>query len=123
MKKKLLVLIGIVCMCMSCTTTPPQSRPRDISGLATYNTYLSGLKAAHAELAFDTRVRITNLNNNRSVIVTITQRIPAESGELIQVSSMAADNIGMSPRGTTPVLIEVLGRPRYPAYPVFPVLD
>jgi rare lipoprotein A len=85
--------------------------------------YLSGLNAAHAELAFDTRVRITNLNTNQAVIVTITQRIPADPERIIQVAWMAADNIGMSPTGTTPVIIEVLGRPRYPAHPVFPAGD
>ncbi|MDR2069203.1 MAG: hypothetical protein LBP71_04975 [Spirochaetaceae bacterium] len=75
-----------------------------------------GLRAAHAELEFDTRVRVTNLNNQQAVIVTITERIPLDSTWIIHIGKMAGDNIGMSKTDVTPVKIEILGRPKHPRY-------
>ncbi|WP_411042079.1 RlpA-like double-psi beta-barrel domain-containing protein [Treponema sp. TIM-1] len=95
----------------------PTRVPQKISsGFATYNIDEPGLRAAHAELEFDTRVRVTNLNNNQAVIVTITERIPFDPNWIIHIGRMAGDNIGMSKTDVTPVKIEVLGRPKYPRY-------
>jgi rare lipoprotein A len=99
---------------MSCTTVPQWGKPKNaISGTATYNNDEPGLKAAHADLDFATRVRVTNLNNNRAVIVTITERIPADPHRIIHLGKLAGDNIKMSHTSPTPVVIEVLGRPKY----------
>lgn len=81
-------------------------------GFATYDRNEPGLKASHASLAFNTRVRITNQNNGRDVIVTINGRIPYDKGRIVHVGRMAAENIGLSSQGKNPVLIEILGRPR-----------
>jgi rare lipoprotein A len=111
-----LLAFFLLALCMSCATISKPVDNKISSGEATYNADEPGLRAAHAEIEFDTRVRITNLNNNRAVIVTITDRIPYEPERIIHIGKLAGDNIEMSRISPTPVLIEVLGRPKYPRH-------
>jgi rare lipoprotein A len=62
------------------------------------------LTAAHRTLPFGTRVRVTNGNNGRSVVVTINDRGPFVNGRVIDVTPAAARAIGMS--GLAPVTIQ-----------------
>jgi rare lipoprotein A len=114
MKKFFVILFFAVCFFMSCISMPKRAPKQTVSGFATYNTDEPGLKAAHADLEFDTRVRVINLNNQQAVIVTITERIPLDSERVIHIGKMAGDNIGMSKADVTPIKIEVLGRPKHP---------
>lgn len=66
--------------------------------------------AAHRSLPFGTRVRVTNVRNGRSVIVTINDRGPFIRGRIIDLSTAAARSIGMIGSGIAPVRVEVLGR-------------
>ncbi|MDR3166358.1 MAG: septal ring lytic transglycosylase RlpA family protein, partial [Treponema sp.] len=75
-----------------------------------YETDSKGLTASHATLPLGTRVRVTNLQNEKQVIVTINNRIVETPNRLIDISKAASDNLEMNPRGTTPVRIEVLSR-------------
>ncbi|MDR0909084.1 MAG: SPOR domain-containing protein [Spirochaetaceae bacterium] len=75
-----------------------------------YQTTARNLYAKHANLPFGTRLRVTNLDNNKSVIVTVNGRIPDSPNQLIDVAQPAAENIGMNQTGTTHVKIEVLTR-------------
>jgi rare lipoprotein A len=68
------------------------------------------LTAAHRSLPFGTRVRVTNTNNGRSVVVRINDRGPFSGGRVIDLSSAAAAAIGLKSSGVGPVSIEVLGR-------------
>jgi rare lipoprotein A len=111
-----LLTFFLLALCMSCATLSRPAEKKSSSGEATYNEDEPGLRAAHAEIELDTRVRVTNLNNNRAVIVTITDRIPYEPERIIHIGKMAGDNIEMSRISPTPVLIEVLGRPKYPRH-------
>jgi rare lipoprotein A len=113
----------LVMFFVSCATISGPPKKKTLSGGATYNADEPGLRAAHAELEFDTRVRVTNLNNNRAVIVTITDRIPNEPERIIHISKMAGDNIEMSHINATPVLIEILGRPKFPRYTTLPAAN
>ncbi len=67
------------------------------------------LTAAHETLALGTRVRVTNRRNGRTVIVRINDRGPKYRDRVLDVSRPAAVRLGMIPRGTVPVRIEVLG--------------
>ncbi len=67
------------------------------------------MTAAHKDLPFNTLVRVTNLDNGRSVVVRINDRGPYTPGREIDLSTAAADEIGMIDTGTAPVTIEVLG--------------
>lgn len=68
------------------------------------------MTAAHRSLPFGTRVRVTNRRNGRSVVVTINDRGPFVHGRIIDLSTGAADVIGMRSSGVAPVSLEVLGR-------------
>lgn len=68
----------------------------------------SGLTAAHPNLAFGTRVRVTNLSNQRSVTVRINDRGPFTTNRSIDLSYGAASAIGMTGAGVTHVRMEVL---------------
>jgi rare lipoprotein A len=64
--------------------------------------------AAHPRLAFGTRVRVTNLQNNRSVDVRINDRGPFVKGRIIDLSYAAAKKIGMLSVGVVKVQIAIL---------------
>jgi rare lipoprotein A len=69
------------------------------------------LTAAHRTLPFGTRVRVTNLENDRSVVVTVTDRGPSSHHRVIDVSRHAAEMLGFVDAGTTRVRLEVLSGP------------
>ncbi len=66
------------------------------------------LTAAHRTLPFGTRVRVTNLENDRRVVVTINDRGPSHHGRVIDVSWRAARELGILEAGTVRVRLEVL---------------
>ncbi|MBO3275078.1 septal ring lytic transglycosylase RlpA family protein [Pseudomonas schmalbachii] len=68
----------------------------------------SALTAAHRDLPFGTLVRVTNLKNDRSVVVRINDRGPFVRGRIIDVSRRAADAIGMTRSGVVPVRVQSL---------------
>jgi len=69
------------------------------------------LTAAHRTLPFGTRVRVTNLRNNRQVVVRINDRGPYSHGRVIDLSAGAARAIGLARMGVGPVRLEVLQTP------------
>jgi len=71
-----------------------------------YNQY--AMTAAHKKLPFGTRVRVTNLNNNKTVIVRINDRGPYMRGRIIDLSKKAAKELAMLRTGTAPVRVETL---------------
>lgn len=71
------------------------------------------LTAAHRTFPFGTIVRVTNLRNDRSVTVRITDRGPfgeraEERNRIIDLSRRAAELLGFVRAGWTPVRVEVL---------------
>lgn len=70
------------------------------------------LTAAHRSLPFGTKVRVTNVNNGRSVVVRINDRGPFTGGRVIDLSAAAAQAIGMMSSGVAPVQVEVLSATR-----------
>jgi rare lipoprotein A len=84
------------------------SASADEYGLATYyrNAYHGGLIAAHRTLPFGTQVRVDNLDNGRSTVVTIVDRGPWVAGRIIDVSTVAADVLGMRRAGVAHVRLE-----------------
>ncbi len=63
------------------------------------------LTAAHRSLPFGSRVKVTNLDNGRTVKVRINDRGPFVSGRIIDLSKKAARKLGMIPSGTANVKI------------------
>jgi hypothetical protein len=90
------------------------------TGNASYNAAKSGLTIAHTSMSFGTRVRITNLRNNREVIATVDGRIPASDPRIADISAEAGSAIGMSASGYTEVRLEQLIPPPAPAVAAVP---
>jgi rare lipoprotein A len=66
------------------------------------------LTAAHRTLPFGSRVRVTNLDNGRSVVVRINDRGPFADGRILDLSEAAARAIGMTASGVARVRLELL---------------
>lgn len=64
--------------------------------------------AAHKSLPFNTRVRVTNVENGKSTIVRINDRGPFVAGRIIDLSRSAFDQIADANNGLVRVEIEVI---------------
>jgi|TARA_R110002110_G_scaffold248495_1_gene464653 rare lipoprotein A len=70
----------------------------------------SASTAAHKELPMGTVVKVTNLNNNKFEVVTITDRGPYIKGRIIDVTVGVAERLGFKSNGVTEVKIVVVGK-------------
>ena len=66
------------------------------------------MTACHRTLPFGTLVRVVNLRNHRSVVVKINDRGNLNSGRVIDLSSAAAEKIGLLRAGLAPVRLEIV---------------
>ncbi|MBU3825009.1 MAG: septal ring lytic transglycosylase RlpA family protein [Candidatus Oceanisphaera merdipullorum] len=66
------------------------------------------LTAAHKTLPFGTQVRVTNLHNQKSIVVRINDRGPYAKGRVIDLSEQAARELNMVRAGVANVKIEQL---------------
>lgn len=69
------------------------------------------MTAAHKTLPFGTMVKVTNLDNDETVIVRINDRGPFVGKRIIDVSEAAARKLEIRSQGTGQVKIEVLNTP------------
>ena len=121
---KTAMTVGTVLALAGCATVPQTAhRPVAESGIASYyaksldgERTASGerydrkaLTAAHRTLPFGTRVRVTNLDNGRSVVVRINDRGPHVEKRVIDLSWAAAEQLRFLDKGITHVRLEVLG--------------
>ncbi len=124
----ILTLAVFVCagMCLNCARGGAVSSPRGKyipAGEASWygpgfhgKTTASGeiynqraMTAAHKTLSFGTRVRVTNAENGRSVVVRINDRFPNTKNRIIDLSEAAFEQLAPPARGVIPVKLEVLG--------------
>lgn len=120
-----LALVGCLALLAGCSTTSYDSvsgRGYRAEGTASYygkahhgKRTASGerfnqnaLTAAHRTLPFGPRVKVTNLDSGRSVVVRINDRGPFGRGRIIDVSKAAAEQLNMLRSGTAPVRLEGL---------------
>ncbi|WP_242908319.1 septal ring lytic transglycosylase RlpA family protein [Actinomadura terrae] len=68
------------------------------------------LTAAHKTLPMGSKVRVTNTNNGRSVIVRINDRGPYAGGRCLDLSKAAMQQVGGTGAGVIPVRYQVLAR-------------
>ena len=76
---------------------------RRTSSGETYNMY--AMTAAHKTLPLPTYVRVTNLENKRSIVVRVNDRGPFQANRVLDLSYTGATKLGMLRRGTA--LVEV----------------
>ncbi len=79
---------------------------------------MKALTGAHQQLPFNTLVRVTNLDNQKSVIVKINDRGPYARGRIIDLSKAAAQSIDMIRKGFVHVKIEVVNNAQENTTPV-----
>lgn len=104
------------------TTTPPAPGTRVVGFASWYGQRHQGhatasgeafdmtkLTAAHRTMPFGTRLRVTNVENGRSVVVRVNDRGPWVNDRVLDVSLAAARALGMTGDGVTKVEIVVLG--------------
>ena len=70
---------------------------------------MNKLTAAHRTMPFGTRLRVTNVENGRSVVVRVNDRGPWVNDRVLAVSLAAAIALGMVGDGVTKVEVVVLG--------------
>jgi len=68
----------------------------------------SALTAAHKKLPFDTNVKVTNIENGKSIVVRINDRGPFIRGRVIDLSRSAFSKIGDTSAGVINVKIETV---------------
>jgi rare lipoprotein A len=71
---------------------------------------MHALTCAHPSAPFGTRLRVTDLESGRSVVVTVTDRGPFVRGRVVDLSLAAARRLGMVERGIARVRVERLAR-------------
>ena len=69
---------------------------------------MADLTCAHRSLPLGTLVRVTNLTNNRSVVVRVNDRGPYFANRVVDLSYAAARFLGFSRAGTQTVRLDVL---------------
>ncbi len=85
---------------------------RDFHGKTTANGErydMYAMTAAHKLLPFNTEVKVTNLQNGRSIVVRINDRGPFVSDRIIDLTHTGATKIGMIGPGTARVRVESVG--------------
>lgn len=117
------LMVRSVCVAVSvlCACAPYQARKRPfeyrMQGMASwYGPGFSGRKtasgerfnpkaltAAHRTLPFGSSVKVTNVENGKSVIVRVNDRGPFSRGRIIDLSKAAAAKIGLLRSGTARV--------------------
>jgi rare lipoprotein A len=65
------------------------------------------LTASHKTLPYGTKVRVTNLENGKSVVVTVNDRMKPGSPAVIDVTRRAAQELGFAKAGKAKVKLEV----------------
>ncbi len=125
---RLAPVLALLLLAAGCATLrpPPSAKvgARQIGEASWYGAYHHGrptasgetfdmdkLTAAHPTLPFGTRLRVTNLNNGRSVDVRVNDRGPFVGGRIIDLSYAAARALGVLGSGTVPVRVRVLALP------------
>jgi rare lipoprotein A len=74
----------------------------------------NALTAAHRTLPMPVNVRVTNLENGRSLILRVNDRGPFSRGRIIDVSERAAELLGFKNQGTARVRVTYMGRAPLP---------
>ncbi len=127
----LVLFLGLLASCQSVvryggrSDLPPSPSGNVREGMATYyaNEFhgrktasgeiydMNKLTAASVDLPLGTAVRVTNLENRKSVVVRINDRMPKNSkGRIIDVSLAGAKALEMVQSGVVRVRVEVLSQ-------------
>lgn len=121
MKRQLLFILLLIFLATSChrKMVPGASVSGSETGMASYYSesyngkktangeiyHSSDYTAAHKTLPFGTKVKVTNLNNGKSVKVRVNDRGPFIAGRIIDLTRTAAQKLDMVTAGVVKVKI------------------
>ena len=74
---------------------------------------MNGLTAASRDLPLGTKLKVTNLRNNRSLVLRVNDRGPYIPGRFLDVSKAAAEQLGFMRAGLALVETEVVRYPKW----------
>lgn len=86
----------------------PQFHAKRTASGEIYNMY--ELTAAHRILPMQTKIRVTSLENGKSVVLRVNDRGPFVKDRIVDLSYAAAQKLDMIRPGTARVRVEALGR-------------
>ncbi|MBK9335709.1 MAG: septal ring lytic transglycosylase RlpA family protein [Lewinellaceae bacterium] len=132
MRQTLLLLTGILALlAIPFSTANAQGTQEEFGKCGYYADALHGKKTAsgvlydkgqltcsHKSLPFGTNLRVTRLDNKKSVVVRVNDRGPFMDGYVVDVSRKAAEALGLIRDGVTKVKIEVVDPTPATAQPV-----
>jgi len=78
------------------------------------------LTAAHRTHPFGTKLKVTNLKNNKTVVVTVNDRGPFKAGRIIDVTKEAAKELDFVAAGVIDVKVEIYVEEKPPETPTPP---
>lgn len=110
----LMLLFGFFCLPVE-TSGESAKKPVPQTGLASWYRGKGDSDvgtAAHRTLPMGAYVRVTNLRNNKSVVVRINDRGPFIKGRIIDLNRHAAGELSMLKSGTVRVRVEVVSKPQ-----------
>lgn len=70
---------------------------------------MNDMTAAHKTLPMNTMLKVTNLKNNKTLVVRVNDRGPFVGSRIIDLSYVAATRLDLVAQGTGPVGLEVIG--------------
>ena len=70
---------------------------------------MNRLTAAHRTLPLPVDIRVTNLENGRSILLRVNDRGPFVAGRIVDVSRRAAELLGFAQAGTAKVRVQLVG--------------
>ncbi len=113
------LVILILCICFFTNNSFAQKRYKQKGKASFYANKFIGRKtsngeifsqkkltAAHKYLPFGTKLKVTNLDNNRSIIVVVNDRGPFIKGRIIDLTKYGANKLGFIKKGVATVLVE-----------------
>lgn len=117
------LLFTYILLCINALSAVAQIKPigrasfygKDFHGQKTASGdifHMDSMTAAHRTLPFNTVVRVTNLENNKSVTVRINDRGPARRNRDIDLSKGAAAMLDFVEEGVIKVKMEILYLPK-----------
>ncbi len=68
------------------------------------------LTAAHKKYPYGSKIKVTRLDNDKSVVVTVTDKGPYIKGRVVDLSRSAAERIGLVADGVAQVKVELVSR-------------
>jgi len=107
--RKLLGFVALLCMSSGIAhASALHAKASLYHGKASYYHARGARGCAHRSLPFGTHVRVTNLSNQHSTTLVVNDRGPFIKGRVIDVSVVAAEQLGFRHAGLAPVRVDVL---------------